>query len=60
MQALNPSTAGIRRFRVDEYYRMGEVGIFGDNERTELIERFTQCLRQNPCTPRSSNLCSDT
>lgn len=27
-----------RRFTIEEYYRMGEVGIFGPEERVELIE----------------------
>jgi Uma2 family endonuclease len=27
----------LRRFNVDEYYRMGEAGIFGTEERVELI-----------------------
>ena len=27
-----------RRFTVAEYYRMGEVGILGPDERVELIE----------------------
>lgn len=27
-----------RRFTVDEYYRMGEAGIFGEDDRVELID----------------------
>lgn len=32
------STVARRRFNVDEYYRMAEVGILGTDERVELIE----------------------
>ncbi len=27
-----------RRFTVDEYHRMGQAGIFGDDDRVELID----------------------
>ncbi|PSQ96353.1 MAG: Uma2 family endonuclease [Bacteroidetes bacterium SW_9_63_38] len=27
-----------RRFTVDEYYRMGEAGVFGDDDRVELLD----------------------
>ncbi|HEX8437465.1 Uma2 family endonuclease [Archangium sp.] len=29
---------GIRRFRVEEYYRMARAGVFADDERVELLE----------------------
>ena len=29
--------AGLRRFSVEEYHRMGTAGVFGRNERVELI-----------------------
>lgn len=33
-----PSPIAPRRFTVDEYYRMGQSGILGEDERVELIE----------------------
>jgi Uma2 family endonuclease len=38
LQITIPATVGQRRFTVTEYERMGEVGILGADERTELIE----------------------
>ena len=41
MNALNTGTQqryAPRKFTVDEYYRMGEVGILSPDERTELLE----------------------
>ena len=35
-----------RLFTVDEYYRMGEVGIIGPEERTELIDG--EIIRMSP------------
>lgn len=32
-----PSEPGLRRFTVDEYYRMGEAGVFKPEDRVELI-----------------------
>ena len=41
MNTFNPETQEefmLRKFTVDEYYRMGEVGILSPDERTELLE----------------------
>lgn len=39
-----------RRFSVEEYHRMGEAGIFGDDERVELIEG--EIVQMNPIGSR--------
>ena len=40
MRSTQKSQEGyvVRKFTVDEYYRMGEVGIFSPDERLELLE----------------------
>jgi Uma2 family endonuclease len=35
-----------RRFTVEEYHKMGEAGIFAENERVELIEG--EIVEMNP------------
>ena len=37
-----------RRFTIDEYHRMGEAGILGDDERLELIAGHAIVRVQNP------------
>ena len=40
---------GIRRFRLEEYYRMARAGVFAEDERVELLEGHIYCV-----TPRSA------
>lgn len=42
-----------RLFTVRDYYRMGEAGVFGPDERVELLEG--EILRMNPIGPRHAN-----
>ena len=35
---------GIRRFRVEEYYRMARAGVFAEDERVELLEGHIHCV----------------
>lgn len=42
-----------RLFTVSDYYRMGEAGVFGPDERVELLEG--EILRMNPIGPRHAN-----
>ena len=36
--ATKPAAPTQRRFTVDEYHRMGEAGVFGENDRVELLD----------------------
>lgn len=38
MRTLPVHEEGVRRFRVEEYYRMAEAGVFAEDERVELLE----------------------
>lgn len=38
MQMPQAREEGVRRFRVEEYYRMARAGVFAENERVELLE----------------------
>ena len=42
-----------RLFTVSDYYRMGDAGVFGPDERVELLEG--EILRMNPIGPRHAN-----
>lgn len=42
-----------RLFTVSDYYRMGEAGVIGPEERVELLEG--EVLRMNPIGPRHAN-----
>lgn len=42
-----------RLFTVSDYYRMGEAGVLGPDERVELLEG--EILRMNPIGPRHAN-----
>jgi len=42
-----------RLFTVSDYYRMGEAGVIGPDERVELLEG--EILRMNPIGPRHAN-----
>ena len=37
-EQVRPAPRAIKRFSVDDYHRLGEVGLIGPDERTELIE----------------------
>jgi Uma2 family endonuclease len=46
---LRPRRPEPRLFTVEEYHRMGEAGILGEDSRVELIEG--QIIRMNPISP---------
>lgn len=39
-----PAAPAQRRFTVDEYYRMGEAGVFGEDDRVELLDGHIYAL----------------
>ncbi len=43
MPAIRAPDDGIRRFRVEEYYRMAKAGVFEEDEHVELLEGHIHC-----------------